>query len=109
MPLAISIDNMVSEVARELNFRGRVYPRWVTQGKIRPEKAADQIERMKAVLEALEELRLARAFFAAATPAGADLTFDNAGIQQAWRAWCAPRYAPLTQGTQIGAMPGDKP
>lgn len=109
MPLAVSIDNMVSEVARELNFRGRVYPRWISQGKIRAETAAGQMERMKAVLEALEELRLARAFLAVAKRPDSDLIFDRREVEDAWKAWYAPRYAPLTQGTQIGAMPGQAP
>ena len=60
MPLAITIDAMAAEVRRELGFRERVYPRWVSQGKIQPGKAAEQTERMEAMLEALEELRLLR-------------------------------------------------
>lgn len=62
MPIAVSIDNMAASVKRELGYREGVYPRWVRQGKMQPEKAATEIERMKAVLEALEELRLARDF-----------------------------------------------
>ena len=62
MPLAVSIDNMVSSVRREVGFRERVYPRWITQGKLTAETASTELDRMRAVLEALEELRLARDF-----------------------------------------------
>lgn len=105
MPLVVSIEAMRVEVLRELGFRGRVYPRWVTQGKLRPEKSAEQLERMQAILEALEELRLARAFQAAMVRScmpidllGADQPTNDA-ISAAWVAWCAPRAAPLTTGT----------
>lgn len=60
MPVAISIEQMRSELQRELGMRRVVYPRWVRQGKKSSEQAATQIERMEAVLEALEELALAR-------------------------------------------------
>ena len=61
MPLAVSIEAMASEVRRELGFRARVYPRWVAQGKLRAEASAAQTERMQALLEVLEEVRLLRA------------------------------------------------
>lgn len=112
MPLAVSIDNMVACVQREIGFRARVYPRWVSQGKLKAETAAMEQERMAAVLEALEELRLARAFQAAMIAdmaAGELVTINGAAYprsMEAWLAWCAPRHAPLTLGQKVGAGNG---
>lgn len=103
MPLAVSIEQMEKCVQRELGFRQAVYPRWVSQGKMRPEKSAEELERMEAVLEALQELRLARAFYAAANaPNCSKPLLDNAEAAAAWLAWCAPRHAPLTLGQKVG-------
>ena len=117
MPLAVSIENMEACVRRELGFRRRVYPRWVAQTKLRAEDAAVEIERMEAILEALEELRLARAFLHEAVRGGVSfhvgsesgmpilgMTISPANgagstLLGAWEAWRAPREAPLTTGT----------
>jgi hypothetical protein len=98
MPLAISIEQMEKCVERELGFRRGVYPRWVSQGKMRPEKAAEELERMAAVLEALQELRLARAFSQARESHG----IESRIAMDAWAAWIAPRHAPLTLGQKVG-------
>ena len=95
MPLAVSIDNMVASVQREIGFRRKVYPRWVQQKKMRPETAPMEIERMEAVLEALEELRLARGFYVACAEHG----ITSLQAAEYWALWMAPRHAPLTQGT----------
>ena len=114
MPLAVSIENMEACVRRELGFRRRVYPRWVAQTKLRAEDAAVEIERMEAILEALEELRLARAFLHEALrgavevgQSGPHLAFHavdggSSALLGAWEAWLAPRKAPLTTGTHAG-------
>lgn len=100
MPLAVSIDNMASEVRRELAFRDRIYPRWVSQGKIRADTAAMQIDRMAAILEALEELKLARQFKTALDQSPFALnTIEGDPVRRAIDAWDAPREAPLTTGT----------
>lgn len=96
MPLAVSIENMEAEVRRELGFRARVYARWIQQRKIRPEKAAEQTERMQALLEALEELRLARAFKTAFDQPSNQLVLSNPATDP-WLTWCAFRGV-LTHG-----------
>ena len=116
MPAKITIDEQIAAVQRERAMRLRVYPRWVTGGKMRPEKAAEEIEHMKAVLEALEELRLARAFQhevlrgkilygipEGGTQIAEGVAFHSAegafaSLRGAWEAWISPREAPLTQG-----------
>ena len=100
MPVAVSIDNMVSAVRREIGFRQRVYPRWVSQGKMKAETSAVEIERMEAVLEALEELRYARAFLAV----GASQVLGAEAIH-AWKSWAAFRGR-LTHGAHAEASDG---
>ena len=104
MPLAVSIDNMIASVQREIGFRRKVYPRWVQQKKMRPETAPMEIERMEAVLEALEELRLARAFKVEFENRGVyDLSVGNGDpVAAAWLAWGSYK-GPLTHGTQVTA------
>lgn len=101
MPLAISIDYMVSEVKRELSLRSRVYQRWVTNGTLRPAAAADQIERLRAVLEALEELRLLRLLEVAVENEKSDLFTVAFHELQVFRL----ERAPLTTGTHAKVSP----
>ena len=113
MPVAVSIENMEAAVGRELAFRARIYPRWIRQGKIRPDQAAQEQERFRAVLEALEELRRHRAFrhelertdmvwlrsapFSLVAVPFTDA--QGASLRGAWEALTGPRDAPLTMGT----------
>jgi len=112
VPLAVTIEQMRSELQRELGMRRAVYPRWVRQGKKRPEEAATQIERLEAMLEALEELQCARGItdilmraYANAVNHGTGavtLSFQDARdgrlLAAAIESLQLPRAAPLTMG-----------
>lgn len=49
---------MVACVERELGYRQKVYPRWVSAGKMRASKAAVELARMIAVLAYLKGERV---------------------------------------------------
>lgn len=51
----VSLDEQISEVQREIALRKRVYPRWVSEGKIQKEQADLQILTMEAVSWTLKE------------------------------------------------------
>ena len=53
----ITLEAQITEVKRELALRSRVYPRWVSCGKLKRERADSLLEAMQAVLETLEALR----------------------------------------------------
>lgn len=55
--IEISLDDQIASVAREIAMRERVYPRWVSAGKMKQATAEAEIERMKAVLATLKGLR----------------------------------------------------
>lgn len=48
-------DDLVRAARRELALRRNVYPRWVANGKMKQDKANDEIALMEAVLDLLEE------------------------------------------------------
>lgn len=54
---AISLDDQVKEVKREIAMRKRVYPRWVTQGKMDKALADKKLAIMEAALATLEDLQ----------------------------------------------------
>jgi hypothetical protein len=45
-----TIANKLACLERELKMRRRVYPRWITQGKMDASKAAHEIECMEAIV-----------------------------------------------------------
>jgi len=51
-----SLSQQIEEVKRELAMRGRVYPTFVIRGKMRASEADYHMDRMRAVLETLEQL-----------------------------------------------------
>lgn len=55
MTEAVSLDDQIACVKREIGMRERVYPRWVEQGRMKAEAAAKETANMKAVLATLEE------------------------------------------------------
>jgi len=55
-PGVISLTDQIRCVSRELALRRRVYPRFVGSGRMKPEEAEREIERMQAVLHTLQEL-----------------------------------------------------
>jgi hypothetical protein len=54
---AISLDDQVKEVKREIAMRKRVYPRWVAQGKMDKALADKKLAIMEAALATLEDLQ----------------------------------------------------
>ena len=53
----VSLEDQIKSVRREIGMRERVYPNWVSQRKMSPTKADDEIAAMRAVLATLESLR----------------------------------------------------
>jgi hypothetical protein len=53
----LTLDRQIACVEREVEMRRRVYPRWITEGRISQAKALDEIEAMKAVLATLRGLK----------------------------------------------------
>lgn len=53
MALAVSYDDQIDAVEREIKLRRRVYPRWVASGQMTAEKSAIELDRMCAVLDTL--------------------------------------------------------
>lgn len=52
----IPIESQVACVQREIRMRESVYPRWVSAGRMKAEKADDEIACMRAVLETLQRV-----------------------------------------------------
>lgn len=55
--MAISIDDMIRDVGRELGMRKACYSRWVASGKLTQDKADHQIACMDAVYALLKKLK----------------------------------------------------
>lgn len=68
-PDAISIADQIACVKREIAMRERVYPRWVTAGKMKQEKADAESATMKAVLETLHDVERLRKIASEPQPA----------------------------------------
>jgi hypothetical protein len=51
----VTTSEMIAEVRRELHQRRRLYPRWVTEGKLPERTAARRLAIMAAILHELEE------------------------------------------------------
>jgi hypothetical protein len=52
---APSLQEQIACIEREIALRRRVYPRWIEQGRLKPDKAEREIECMCAVLKTLKE------------------------------------------------------
>jgi signal recognition particle subunit SEC65 len=52
----IPLARQIECVEREIKMRERAYPRWCGQGKMTLEKAGQELEAMKGVLETLREI-----------------------------------------------------
>lgn len=81
-PDTISIADQIACVKREMAMRERVYPRWVTAGKIKQEKADLQISEMKAVLKTLQDVERLRKIEVAAR--ALTLACEQSNIDGAW-------------------------
>ena len=55
------LDAQIAEVRRELDQRARVYPRFISQGTLKPERAKRQEETLRAALHSLEATSRPRA------------------------------------------------
>jgi hypothetical protein len=55
--MAVSLEDQIKCIARELTMRRNCYPGWVKGGKLKPETAAMELERMEAVLETLKKFQ----------------------------------------------------
>ena len=54
--MTVTIDQMIACAVREIGFRKRVYPRWVSQNKLTQKAADTELERMTAILELLRNV-----------------------------------------------------
>lgn len=54
---AVQLTDQIACVEREIKMRGRVYPRWVLQGKLTKAAADAEMLRMEAVLQSLVALK----------------------------------------------------
>ncbi len=52
----VSLKDQLACAQRELALRQRVYPRWVEAGKLKQSIAEEEIRRMAAICETLEDL-----------------------------------------------------
>lgn len=52
----VSLADQIACVEREITMRQRVYPNWVTRGRMTESNARKEIQRMQAVLETLQTL-----------------------------------------------------
>lgn len=66
--MSISIDDQIASAKRELAMRQRVYPSFVDRKKITPDKAAHEIEAMRAIIKTLETIRAIGAITPAPAP-----------------------------------------
>lgn len=59
---AVSIEDQIAEVKRELAMRERVYPRWINapKPKLTPQTGERQMARLRAVLATLEQVAAAQ-------------------------------------------------
>ena len=54
--MAVTLENQIRCVQREIGLRERVYPKWVRDGKMKERVAQYEIEAMKAVLATLLDI-----------------------------------------------------
>jgi hypothetical protein len=59
LPVVVSLRDQVACVEREIALRERLYPRWVSDGRMTPGKADSEIAGMRAVLETLRSVKAA--------------------------------------------------
>lgn len=53
----VTIERQIAAVRDELSLRRRVYPRWISAGRMQPDVAERRIAEMEAVRATLEQLR----------------------------------------------------
>jgi hypothetical protein len=52
---SVSLDEQIASVEREVRLRERVYPRWVSLGKLNRSAAEHELDCMVAVLKTLQD------------------------------------------------------
>ena len=57
----MSIDDQIACVKRELGYRRRCYPKWVSEKRMPTEKATAELQAMEAVLATLEKVKTVQA------------------------------------------------
>ena len=53
----VTLADQIKCIERELAMRDRVYPRWISSGKMKQAAAHEEIRRMEAVLDTLNRLK----------------------------------------------------
>lgn len=53
----ITLDQQIAEVRRELAMREKLYPKWVSEKRLKPEAAERCLNAMKAVLATLNNIK----------------------------------------------------
>lgn len=54
---AVTLQNQIDELKRELAMRERLYPQWIDKGTLTQDKADKQVAALRASLELIEELQ----------------------------------------------------
>lgn len=52
-----SLQEQIAELERELQLRARVYPRWVASGKLASAASERQMDRLRAALQTLRDVK----------------------------------------------------
>jgi hypothetical protein len=60
MPEPITIERQIAAVRKEIGMRHRVFPRWVSAGKMTQQQADDGIAAMQATLETVRDEQQAK-------------------------------------------------
>lgn len=55
-PMTVSIEDQIKCAQRELKYREWLYPVWVKDGKMKPDKALKELQAMRAIIETLKLL-----------------------------------------------------
>lgn len=55
--MEISLQKQISELKRELGFRKKLYPKWISTGSMRKDVAEYQISALEAAIKTLEEMK----------------------------------------------------
>lgn len=71
VPYGFTREELIACVEREIRLREVNYPRWVEKGTMRASTALDEVARMKAVLQVIEQLPASQLALTFGSPAPA--------------------------------------